>query len=57
METHGYYASQVWPQKPPQNWKAMEGKLIANYRNRHAQLKMSTTPMRNGKPQRPINDF
>jgi hypothetical protein len=57
METHGYYASQVWPQKPPQNWKAMEGKLIANYRNRHAQLKMSTMPMRNGKPQRPINDF
>ena len=57
MSTHGYYASQVWPNKPPQNWKAMEGKLIADYRNYHNQQSTKTLPMRNGKPQRPINDF
>jgi hypothetical protein len=58
METHGYYASSVWPEKPPQNWKAMEGKLMANYRSRHAQLRAKTLPIGpNGKPQKPINDF
>lgn len=57
METHGYYASQVWPDKPPQKWRAMEGKLIANYRARHAIIQEKTVPMRNGKPQKPINDF
>jgi hypothetical protein len=57
METHGYYASAVWPKNPPLNWKAMEGKLIANYRNRHREQQSKTMPMRNGKPQKPINDF
>ena len=58
MEQHGYLASAVWPNKPPLNWKAMEGKLIANYRDRHAQLRAKTLPIGpNGKPQKPINDF
>lgn len=57
MEKHGYLASQVWPKTPPLKWKALEGKLISDYRSWHAQQQTKTTPMRNGKPQRPINDF
>jgi Helix-turn-helix domain len=57
MEKHGYLASQVWPKTPPLKWKALEGKLISDYRSWHAQQQTKTLPMRNGKPQKPINDF
>lgn len=57
METYSYYATTVWPKTPCRNWKKMFGKLVAQYRARHAMISAKTTPMRNGKPQKPINDF
>ena len=58
METYSYYATTVWPKTPCRNWKKMFGKLIANYRSRHAQMSAKITPIgKNGKPQKPINDF
>lgn len=38
METHGYLATNVWPERPPKNWRAMLGKLVSDYRGRHAEL-------------------
>lgn len=38
MEQHGYLATNVWPERPPKNWKAMLGKLVSDYRGRHAEL-------------------
>lgn len=38
MEYHGYYAGNVWKNKPPSNWKGLAGKLIGQYRSRHAEV-------------------
>lgn len=39
MQEHGWHSANDWHDRPPKNWKALLGKLIADYRHRHAQLK------------------